>query len=88
MFTVLSYGPEEMVLTTKHYSFTTPITDFKCLAGGLQNFLIPDETMEAFLEIVCPEQTQRAFSERIRSLLNNSYGNNNTDSDEPQYRTQ
>mgnify|MGYP000871628130 CR=1 FL=1 len=67
MFTVKKYDSKVMHLCTRHYEFTTKTSDFKCLAGGFNNFHNSQE-LHDFQMVVDPEYIE--LQQRTDKLLN------------------
>lgn len=61
LFEVETYGRNTITLSTKHYNFQVPTSDFKAFAGGNWNFNVSKEEMDTFLSIVQPETYKKQF---------------------------
>lgn len=70
MYTVVQYGRNSIMLSTKHDSFSVPVSDFSSFAGGLNNFSVTKDEMDQFLALVRPDeyQAQVALEDKILSL--------------------
>ncbi len=56
MYKVVRYDSKWMQLQTNRKSFSVPVSDFKCLAGGRHNLFGDIESMYNFLSVVAPQQ--------------------------------
>lgn len=66
MFTVDKYNSKKLWLSTKHYEFTTDVSDFKCIAGGFNNHLKTQE-LHDFQMVVDP--SYRELEARTQEML-------------------
>lgn len=55
LYEVETYSNETITVSTKRFTFTVPVSDFKSFAGGNWNFDVSKEQMDIFLSIVQPE---------------------------------
>jgi hypothetical protein len=48
LYTVVSYDEKVINLMTKAYKFSVPVQDFKCFAGGNNNFGVSEQDKDKF----------------------------------------
>lgn len=73
-YKVKSYNSTIMNLYTNDYSFTVPVSDFKCLAGGRNNAWITEKRLDDFQSTVSPEyvkvkEKQKLEAEAIKAAI-------------------
>ena len=61
LYEVETYSNEIITVSTKRFTFTVPVSDFKSFAGGNWNFDVSKEQMDIFLSVVQPETYKKQF---------------------------
>jgi len=90
VYTVKSYNDTYITVVTKRYEMQVPCSDFKCFAGGSNNFSINTEETNKFLGTVNPSmfQHQQRMTEKVieavkaLSMQPMQHANNNEPVDE------
>jgi len=73
-YKVKSYNSTIMNLYTHDYSFTVPVSDFKCLAGGRNNAWVSEKRLDEFQSTVSSEyvkakERQKLEAEAIKAAI-------------------
>jgi len=73
-YKVKSYNSTIMNLYTHDYSFTVPVSDFKCLAGGKNNAWVSEKRLDEFQSTVSSEyvkakEKQKLEAEAIKAAI-------------------
>jgi len=69
MYTVVDYDTKHINLTTKHYKFTVPVSDFKAFAGGLWNLELTEEEQKQFLSVIKHDELKSSVRKFLDKLF-------------------